>query len=145
MQLSSAQLPESLERVVRRLQRLSEPKQRYEQLILYGQKLQDFPAEDKVAANKVPGCVSQVYVTATLDPEGGVIFSGDSDALISKGFVGLLAIGMNGLTPAEIQALSPDFIKDTGLSVSLTPSRANGFINVFKKMQEQVVALIPDN
>jgi cysteine desulfuration protein SufE len=59
--------------------------------------------------------------------------------------VGLLAIGMNGLTPAEIQALSPDFIKDTGLSVSLTPSRANGFINVFKKMQEQVVALIPDN
>jgi cysteine desulfuration protein SufE len=145
MQLSSAQLPESLERVVKRLQRLSEPKQRYEQLILYGQKLQAFPDEAKVPENKVPGCVSQVYVTATLDPEGGVIFSGDSDALISKGFVGLLAIGMNGLTPAEIQSLSADFIKDTGLSVSLTPSRANGFINVFKKMQEQVVALIPDN
>lgn len=145
MQLTSAQLPESLERVVRRLQRLSEPKQRYEQLILYGQKLQEFPAEDKVTENKVPGCVSQVYVTAVLDPEGGVIFSGDSDALISKGFVGLLAIGMNGLTPAEIQALSADFIKNTGLSVSLTPSRANGFINVFKKMQQQAAALIPGN
>jgi cysteine desulfuration protein SufE len=144
MQLTSAQLPESLERVVRRLQRLSEPKQRYEQLILYGQKLQEFPAEDKVAENKVPGCVSQVYVTAALDAKGGVVYSGESDALISKGFVGLLAIGMNGLTPAEIQALSPDFITDTGLSVSLTPSRANGFINVFKKMQQQAAVLIPN-
>jgi cysteine desulfuration protein SufE len=145
MPSTSAQLPESLERIVKRFQRLSDPKQRYEQLILYGQKLPDFPLEDKVAANKVPGCVSQVYVTASLNPEGGVIFQGDSDALISKGFVGLLAIGMNGLTPTEIQALSADFIQATGLSVSLTPSRANGFINVFHKMKNQAVGLITNS
>lgn len=143
MPLTSTQLPESLERIVKRFQRLSDPKQRYEQLILYGQKLQDFPPEQKIAENKVPGCVSQVYVTATLSPEGSVIFSGDSDALISKGFVGLLAVGMNGLTPTEIQALSADFIQATGLSVSLTPSRANGFMNVFHKMQQKASELIP--
>jgi cysteine desulfuration protein SufE len=142
MPLISTQLPESLDRIVKRFQRLADPKQRYEQLILYGQKLQNFPPEHKVAENKVPGCVSQVYVMADLNPEGGVIFNGDSDALISKGFVGLLAAGMNGLTPTEIQALSADFIQDTGLSVSLTPSRANGFMNVFHKMQQKAAALI---
>jgi cysteine desulfuration protein SufE len=145
MPLTSTQLPESLARIVKRFQRLSDPKQRYEQLILYGQKLKDFPPELKVAENKVPGCVSQVYVIATLSPEGRVFFSGDSDALISKGFVGLLAVGMNGLTPTEIQALSADFVQDTGLSVSLTPSRANGFMNVFHKMQQKAAELVHHN
>ena len=59
----------------------------------------------------------------------------------SKGLVGLLLEGMNGLTPQEIVALAPDFIKDTGLDVSLTPSRANGFYNIFKLMQQKASEL----
>ena len=87
------------------------------------------------------GCVSQVYVVAELDKNERVTFTGDSDALISKGFVGLLTICMGGLTQKEIELLSPDFIKDTGLVASLTPSRANGFYNVFKKMQQQAISI----
>lgn len=141
MQSISAKLPDSLDRIIKRFQRLTDPKQRYEQLILYGQKLEAFPEEHKTPENKVSGCVSQVYVIAKLDESGKVVFYGDSDALISKGFVGLLAAGMNSLTPDEIKALIPDFIKDTGLVVSLTPSRANGFYNVFKTMQQKAVQL----
>jgi cysteine desulfuration protein SufE len=48
---------------------------------------------------------------------------------------------MSGLTQKEIEHLSPDFIKDTGLVASLTPSRANGFYNVFKKMQQQAIEI----
>ncbi len=141
MQSASTNLPESVIRLVRRFQRLSDPKQRYEQLILYGQKLPPFPEEQKTPENKVSGCVSQVYVTATLDAQGKTIFAGDSDALISKGFVGLLAAALNGLSPAEVNAVAPDFIKDTGLAVSLTPSRANGFYNVFRTMKEKAAQL----
>jgi cysteine desulfuration protein SufE len=141
MQSTSASLPDSLDRLVKRFQRLTDPKQRYEQLILYGKKLEAFPDHDKISENKVPGCVSQVYVTASWDENQRVVFQGDSDALISKGFVGLLAIGMNGLTQKEIELLAPDFIKDTGLAVSLTPSRANGFYNVFKTMQAKAASL----
>ncbi|MEE3717291.1 SufE family protein [Tumidithrix elongata RA019] len=145
MQSTSASLPDSLDRIVKRFQRLADPKQRYEQLILYGKKLEAFPEKDKTPENKVPGCVSQVYVTASWDENQRVVFQGDSDALISKGFVGLLTIGMNGLTQKEIELLSPDFIKDTGLAVSLTPSRANGFYNVFKTMQAKAAGLdLPD-
>ncbi len=87
------------------------------------------------------GCVSQVYVVAKLDANERVVFTGDSDALISKGFVGLLSVCMGGLTQKEIELLTPDFIKDTGLVASLTPSRANGFYNVFKKMQQQAIEI----
>ena len=141
MQSTSAKIPDSLDRIVKRFQRLSDPKQRYEQLILYGQKLPNFPDSGKLPENKVQGCVSQVYVTVSLDDQAKVQFSGDSDALISKGFLGLLIAGMNGITLEEVQAISPDFITETGLTVSLTPSRANGFYNVFRTMKEKVASL----
>lgn len=89
----------------------------------------------------MPGCVSQVYVTADLIDDGTVAFKADSDAQITKGLVALLIQALNGLKPAEIMALSPDFIKETQLDVSLTPSRANGFFNIFKMMQKQALTL----
>lgn len=131
-------LPPALAKIVQRFQRASEPKRRYEQLIWYAQKLNEFPEADKVPENKVPGCVSQVYVTASLD-DGKVAFQGDSDSQLTKGLVGLLVEGLNGLTPTEIVQLTPDFIQATGLNVSLTPSRANGFYNIFKTMQKKAL------
>lgn len=132
-------LPPSLAKIVQRFARVSEPKRRYEQLIWYGQRLREFPESDKVPENKVPGCVSQVYITATLKDDK-VLFQGDSDSQLTKGLVGLLIEGLNGLTPAQIVQLTPDFIQETGLNVSLTPSRANGFYNIFKTMQKKALA-----
>jgi cysteine desulfuration protein SufE len=138
MQSTTTQLPEALDRILKRFQRLSDPKQRYEQLILYGQKLPKFADSDRTPENKVSGCVSQVFITAQLNEQNQVIFAGDSDGLISKGFAGLLINGLNHASPEEILNLSPEFIKETGLMVSLTPSRANGFFSVFKNMQAKV-------
>ncbi|MBD2773658.1 SufE family protein [Iningainema tapete] len=131
-------LPPSLAKIVQRFQRASDPKRRYEQLIWYGQRLPEFPESDKIPENKVSGCVSQVYITATLD-DSKVLFQGDSDSQLTKGLVGLLVEGLNGLTPKEIIQLTPDFIQETGLNVSLTPSRANGFYNIFKTMQKKAL------
>ncbi len=133
-------LPPNLAKIVQRFQRSSDQKRRYEQLIWYGQKLSELPESDKIAENKVPGCVSQVYVTAKLE-DGKVVFQGDSDSQLTKGLVGLLIEGLNGLTPNEIVQLTPDFIQETGLNVSLTPSRANGFYNIFKTMQKKALVV----
>jgi cysteine desulfuration protein SufE len=129
-------LPPALEKIVQRFARVTDPKRKYEQLIYYAKKVEAMPDADKIDRNKVMGCVSQVFITAELR-DGKVQFAGDSDAQLVKGLVGLLLEGMNGLTPQEIVALAPDFIKDTGLDVSLTPSRANGFYNIFKLMQQK--------
>lgn len=131
-------LPPSLAKIVQRFQRASEPKRRYEQPIWYGQRLNAFSESGKISENKVAGCFSQVYITAALE-DGKVIFQGDSDSQLTKGLVGLLVEGLNGLTPTEIVQLTPDFIQDTGLNVSLTPSRANGFYNIFKTMQKKAL------
>ncbi|CBN55187.1 MULTISPECIES: SufE family protein [Kamptonema] len=132
-------LPEALARIVERFQRHSDPKRRYEQLLWYAKRLPEFPESDKLPENKVSGCVSQVYITAKL-ADGKVSFQGDSDSQLVKGLVALLVEGLSGLTPTEITNVSPDFIQDTGLNVSLTPSRANGFYNIFQMMKTKALA-----
>ena len=49
----------------------------------------------------------------------------------------LLIIGLENLTPSEILAIDPSFIPATGLNNSLTPSRVNGFMNIFLNMKAQ--------
>ncbi len=133
--------PEKLDRIVQRFQRRTDPKQRYQQLLWYAKRLQSLPEASKIPANKVSGCVSQVYVTATFDAEGNVCYRGDADAQLVKGLVALLIEGLDGLPPGQILQVKPDFIAETGLEVSLTPSRANGFYNIFKTMQQKALAL----
>jgi cysteine desulfuration protein SufE len=135
---SSTSLPPALEQLVQRFQQTSDPKRKYEHLLWLAKRLPEFPAAAKIAANKVPGCVSQVYITAAME-DGRVTFQGDSDAQITKGLVALLIEGLSGLSALEIRDLSPDFIKATGLDVSLTPSRASGFYNIFQTMQQKAL------
>jgi cysteine desulfuration protein SufE len=139
MSANAASLPPSLARIVQRFARQTDPKLRYEQLLWYAKRLPEFPQLDKTPENKVQGCVSQVYITAQLN-EGKVFYQGDSDSQLVKGLVALLVEGLNGLTPEDILKLTPDFIQETGLNVSLTPSRANGFYNIFNKMKNQALS-----
>jgi cysteine desulfuration protein SufE len=53
----------------------------------------------------------------------------------------LLIKGLRDLTPAQVMAVDPGFIAATGLQASLTPSRANGFLNILRMMQQQASAL----
>lgn len=141
MNLQSAALPPSLDKVVQRFKRTTDVKRKYELLLWFAKRLGEMPESAKVAENKVPGCVSQVFVTATL-VEGGVQFQADSDAQLTKGLAAVLVEGLNGLPAAEVVQLTPDFIQETGLSVSLTPSRANGFYNIFNTMQQKALGLL---
>jgi cysteine desulfuration protein SufE len=138
MSSTSTPLPDALARIVERFARRTNPKQRYEQLLWYAKRLKEMPEAEKVPENKVPGCTSQVFLTANLE-DGKVWYQGDSDAQLVKGLVALLIEGLNGLTPEEILQISPDFIQDTGLNVSLTPSRANGFYNIFQTMKKKAL------
>jgi len=136
--MSSSNYPANLQNIVERFKKRSDPKKRYEQLLWYAKKLEPMAEEDKTVENKVTGCVSQVYITANLQ-EGKVCYQGDSDAQLVKGLVALLIEGLNGLTPEEILQVTPDFIEETGLKVSLTPSRANGFYNIFQTMKKKAL------
>ncbi|WP_216919220.1 SufE family protein [Synechococcus sp. CCAP 1479/9] len=130
----------ALDRIVERLGSTSDPRRRYEYVLWLAKKLEPFPEELRQDAFKVKGCVSQVYVVGNLQ-EGRLHWRGDSDAQITKGLLALLIEGLEGLTPAEATALDPSFIAATGLQASLTPSRANGFLNILRSMQAQASRL----
>lgn len=142
MSTDSQVLPEKLNKIVQKFKRRTNPKQKYEQLLFYAKKLPEMPEEDKIPENKVSGCVSQVYITASLKDDH-IWYEGDSDAQLVKGLVAFLFEGLNGLTPEEIVKTTPDFIEETGLKVSLTPSRANGFYNIFQMMQKKALTFLP--
>ncbi len=140
MSNNNASRPPALDKLVQKLKRQSDPKRRYELLIWLAQKLEPMPEASKVTDNKVQGCVSQVFISATLD-DGKVFYKGDSDSQLVKGLVALLIQGLNGLPSQEIMDVNPDFIQETGLNVSLTPSRANGFYNIFQMMKQKALIL----
>ncbi|MFM7170524.1 MAG: SufE family protein [Cyanobium sp.] len=130
----------ALDAMVKRLGGTADPKHRYEYVLWLGKKLQPFPEALRQESYKVKGCVSQVYVVGDLQ-EGVLHWQGDSDAAITKGLLALLMQGMEGLTPAQVVALDPAILAATGLQASLTPSRANGFLSIFRTMQAQASQL----
>ena len=130
----------ALDTIVAKLKGSSDPKRRYEYVLWLAKKLPAPPSDLSSDSNRVRGCVSQVFVQPVVDGEV-LHWQGDSDAQITKGLLALLIQGLDGLTPQQVMAVDPGFIAETGLAASLTPSRANGFLNILRHMQAQAAAL----
>ena len=125
-----------LNNLVDKLKNSEDPKRKYEYILWLGKKLEEPDSNILVHENKVKGCVSEVFVKASIH-EGKVYWQGYSDALITKGLLAFLINGLNELTPKEVVKINKKFIEETGLKASLTPSRSNGFLNILLKMQAQ--------
>ena len=126
----------SLDSLIERLQSTSDPKRRYEYILWLAKSLPLLTEDLHLETTKVKGCISEVYVLGILS-KGRIQWKGFSDALITKGLLAFLIKGLNDLTPFEVLSVNEKFIEMTGLSKSLTPSRANGFLNIFLKMRSQ--------
>eukprot|EP00201_Polytomella_parva_P024062 CAMPEP_0175038854 /NCGR_PEP_ID=MMETSP0052_2-20121109/148_1 /TAXON_ID=51329 ORGANISM="Polytomella parva, Strain SAG 63-3" /NCGR_SAMPLE_ID=MMETSP0052_2 /ASSEMBLY_ACC=CAM_ASM_000194 /LENGTH=126 /DNA_ID=CAMNT_0016300419 /DNA_START=311 /DNA_END=691 /DNA_ORIENTATION=- len=99
----------------------------------------------KVPANKVEGCVSQVWLSLEVKADGLIYWVADSDSQLTKGLAALLVQGLSGCRPEEVVALNPSFIELLGLKQSLTPSRNNGFFNMLRLMQRKAAMVIAAN
>lgn len=128
-------IPDSLQEVVSVFAELTDTRSRLAKLIEWGNALPGLSGDEKVEEHKVPGCLSVVHIRVDC-VDGLLQYQGDSDTILVKGLVALLVKGLSGLSPEEVLNLSPDFIRATGIKQSLVPSRANGFRNIFLRMQE---------
>ena len=131
---------DSLDDLIERLQSTSDPKRRYEYILWLSKSLPILTEDLHLETTKVKGCISEVFVLGIL-LNGKIQWKGYSDALITKGLLAFLIKGLNDLTPFEVLSIDEKFIAMTGLNKSLTPSRANGFLNIFLKMKAQAKAL----
>ena len=126
----------NLNLLVDKLKSTDDPKRKYEFILWLGKKLSEPKDSLLIQDNKVKGCVSEVYVKANLIG-GKLYWEGYSDALITKGLLSFLIQGLEELSPEEVININQNFIEETGLKASLTPSRSNGFLNILLKMKSQ--------
>ena len=134
--MENKEIYSKLNNIVKKLKSTSDLKRKYEYILWLGKKLPSPDVEILIPENKVKGCVSEVYVKGTLK-QGKIYWQGFSDALITRGLLSFLICGLNELSPQDVLNLSNNFIEDTGLKKSLTPSRSNGFLNILIKMKSQ--------
>ena len=110
--------------------------QRARLLMQWGDRLPVLSDVDKVEANRVHGCESQVWLVGALQ-DGHWQFSASSDARLIRGLVALLLARVNGLSAAELQQVDlPEWFSQLGLSRQLSPSRSNGLNAVLQRMNE---------
>jgi len=118
--------------------------QRYQYLVELGEKLPPMPEELKTEANKVKGCMSQVWVHPYRDEEHPerIHFHGDCDTSIIKGVLALLIQLVDGKTAEEIQQLDVDeFFSRLKLDEHLSPNRHFGIYALVELMKKQVADL----
>ena len=121
---------------------LGDWEERYRYLIEIGRKLAPMPDADRSEANKVRGCMSQVWLTHRLTPgpPARLEFQGDSDAHIVKGLIALLFKLYSGRTPAEILALDAAAVFERlGLESNITMNRRNGFYSMVERIKTLAV------
>lgn len=106
MEVQHNEVPSGIQRILDEFQFVSDPKERYKLLLRYAKKLPALDASHKVATNRVMGCTSEVFMTASLDKQNRVQFVGDSDSELTRGLCAILVQGMSGLTPTEVLQVS---------------------------------------
>jgi cysteine desulfuration protein SufE len=106
---------------------------KYNYLIELGKTLPVIDEQYKTDQYLITGCQSKVWLHAALH-DGKVVFTGDSDAIITKGIVSLLIRVLSGQTPADIVATRLEFINQIGLQEHLSPTRSNGLASMMKQM-----------
>ncbi len=113
--------------------------QRYEHMIALGKSLPLIDEENKKEDYLIKGCQSKVWVFPQLIG-GKVVFTADSDAIITKGIVALLLRVFSNQTPEDILHADTKFIDEIGLKEHLSPTRANGLVSMVKQLKMYALA-----
>lgn len=113
--------------------------EKYEYIIDLGKELPLIDECYKTEDNLIKGCQSQVWLHAELK-EGEVIFTADSDAIITKGIIALMVRVLSGETPENIANAELEFVDQIGLKEHLSPTRANGLVSMIKQMKMYGIA-----
>ena len=113
--------------------------ERYEYIIELGKGLPIIEEQFKTEDNIIKGCQSKVWVHAE-EKDGKVIFSADSDAILTKGIIAILIRAFSNQTPAAILDANTDFIDEIGLKEHLSPTRANGLVSMIKQIKMYALA-----
>ena len=112
---------------------------KYEHLIELGKSISLIFDKERTDDNLIRGCQSRVWIVAEFK-NGRVIYRADSDAIITKGIVGLVLRAFSNRPPKEIIKADESFIDKIGLKEHLSPTRANGLVAMLKQIKLYAIA-----
>ncbi len=112
---------------------------KYNYIIELGKELPMIEDQYKTPEFLIEGCQSQVWLHADYQ-NGTIVFTADSDAIITKGIVNLLIRVFSGRTPQEIIDDDLSYLDAIGLKEHLSPTRSNGLASMIKQMKMYAVA-----
>ncbi|HZH68056.1 MAG TPA: SufE family protein [Chitinophagales bacterium] len=127
------------DQVIEDFEMLEDWADKYEYLIDYGKSLSSMDDAHKTNDNLIKGCQSRVWLHAYMEDDL-LKFQADSDAIITKGIVGLLVKILSGHTPKEVFDADLYFLEKIGLQEHLSPTRANGLVSMIKQIKIYAVA-----
>ncbi|MBB6681892.1 SufE family protein [Aequorivita sp. 609] len=113
--------------------------QRYEYMIDLGKSLPLIDEELKTDDKLIKGCQSKVWLNSEMKNDK-IIFTADSDAIITKGIIAVLVRVFSNQEPQAILDADTDFIDEIGLKEHLSPTRANGLVSMIKQMKMYALA-----
>lgn len=113
--------------------------ERYQYMIDLGKTLPIIDEEYKTQENIIKGCQSKVWVHAEMDNDK-VVFTADSDAIITKGIIAILIRVFSNQNPQDIIEADTGFIDEIGLKEHLSPTRANGLVSMIKQLKMYAIA-----
>ena len=116
--------------------------ERFQYVIDLGKGLPLIDEQYKVEENTIKGCQSKVWLKADQE-NGNIVFTADSDAIITKGIIAILIRVFSNHSPAEILEADTKFIDEIGLKDHLSPTRANGLVSMIKQIK--MYALVYDS
>ncbi|WP_068317195.1 SufE family protein [Polycladidibacter hongkongensis] len=126
---------------------LEEWEDRYKYLIELGRELDSLKEGERCDANKVQGCVSQVWLakeeSRSEDGEPILLYRGDSDAMIVRGLVAIVLAQFSGNSAAHIAASDIDAVfRQIGLKEHLTPQRSNGLAAMVQRIKQDAATAL---
>lgn len=113
--------------------------QKYEYLIDLGKSLPLIDEKNKTNDKLIKGCQAQVWLQSEFK-NGKIIYTADSDAIITKGMVALMVRVLSNHTPDEIINAKLNFVEKIGLIKHLSPTRSNGLVSMIKQMKLDAIA-----
>ncbi|MES2591143.1 MAG: SufE family protein [Bacteroidota bacterium] len=132
-------IEETEQEIVEEFELFDDWMQKYEHLIDLGRSLPLIVNENKTDDKLIKGCQAQVWLHSELKDQK-VIFTADSDAIITKGMVALMIRVLSNHTPDEIVNAKLDFVEQIGLKQHLSPTRSNGLVSMIKQMKMDAIA-----
>lgn len=112
---------------------------RYNYLIEISKDLPLIDNQFRTTEYLISGCQSKVWINAEL-VDGNVVYSADSDAIITKGIITLLIRVLSNQKPKEVMDADLFFIDKIGLRENLSPTRANGLLAMVKQIKLYAIA-----